>query len=131
MDLATLKDMILNSCVDDWIAYDELGTYVLKSDLLVSIQDVRSDELEPFYEDWAVNYPDKNAYQKKFFVKYGENVVEIVNAASIDGGRAVIPWPDFETKVISKFYNKIGEIVNLDLNRYYEYVHRSGLSVEE
>lgn len=121
---------ILNSKKEDWIPFDELGIWVFKDDLLISIQDESPAPREYFYEEWATKHPDQNAYQMRFFIKYANNPIADIYAADVDGGRAIIPYPDLETKCIDKFHNKIGEIVNSDITRYHEYIERSGLTYQ-
>lgn len=126
-----LIEKILNSKKENWIHFDELGIWVFKDDLLISIQDVSSDPKEPFDEEWATKHPNKHSYQMRFLIKYANNPVIDIYAATVDGEGAIIPYPDIETKRIDKFHNKIGEIVNSDVTRYYEYIKRSGLNIRE
>ena len=130
MTINDLKEKILNSDRSEWIWYDELGTWVFQNDLLISIKYNYSEERELFNEEWATRHLDKNAYKERYFIKYADNVVADVYAASVDGGRAVIPWPELQTNTITKFNNKIGEIVNTSKKEYYDYIDRCGLKVE-
>lgn len=131
MNVNDFRKAILGSDFDDWICYDDYGTWVLKSDLLISIEREDSGDLDPFFEEWATKHPDPHAYRKRYLIKYAGNIIYDVNAASVDGGRAVIPWPNAETNEIEPFANKIGEIVNNNLQEYYDYIRRCRLNVVE
>ena len=112
--MSTLNDLnntILESTPSDWIVEHDGRPAVYKNDLLLTIKTVNTKE--SFNEPWAVKHPNPNAKQSMAEIYYGNNVIIDVHLANIDGGRALMPYPDSETHTqISNFDYKIGCILN-------------------
>lgn len=112
MDYNTFVESIQRSTPQDWLANDEFGVCVLKNNLMISIQREEKEAPEPFHEEWAVNCPDPNAYTQRFFLKYGDNIIDTFWAVSIDGNRATIPYPRIDDMTISSFQYAVACILN-------------------
>lgn len=126
---------ILDSNVDDWLYDDELGLYVLKSNLAISIQSDREDiEDREFYEKWVESYPDPKGYRARFFLKYFGNIIESLYTVAVDGYRMLIPYPKTRTELtISTKQYTIGKIVNIPYNGhdFDDYLQRANIKIDQ
>ena len=103
---------------NDWMYDDELGLYIFKGNINISILSDREWVLEGddqyFHEEWAENNP------------------ETVYGAYVDGMRCFIPIPRISDMTISKFQYSVGEIINNCINvmnNYDDYLRRAGIQV--
>ncbi len=126
---------IMDSNIDDWSYDDEIGLYVLKSNIAISIQSDRSDnEDRDFYEKWLEQYSDPKGYRARFFLKYFGNIIESFYTAAVDGYRMLIPYPKSTNKlIINKKQYHIGTIINIPYSGYNfdNYLETAGISVAE
>lgn len=123
-------EVVINSEMHDWDEDSELPIMYYVPDPKLTIKWDRIEEPEPFNEEWAVKYPDKNAKYAKYYVCYDDKTIKIVDMVWVDGGRALIPAPDRTTNHISRGNYMIGRILNWDLDNYNGYIIRSGLIVD-
>ncbi|QGP84388.1 hypothetical protein [Leclercia adecarboxylata] len=118
--------IINNIDPDDWILNNDGNPFVYKNDMNLTFKIVYSDS--SFNEQWATCHPDSNATQAKGYFSYAGNIIHEVFLASIDGGRALLPYPDMTTKsFITKSEYLMSQMFNSRLD---EYLQRSGLSVK-
>ena len=129
-------DDIESSNHNDWLYDDELGLYIFKGNINISILSDREWVLEGddqyFHEEWAENNPDPRAYRKRFYLRYRGNIIETVYGAYVDGMRCFIPIPRISDMTISKFQYSVGEIINNCINvmnNYDDYLRRAGIQV--
>lgn len=120
MNYETFIDLIANSMPSDWLMDDEHGVWVLKNNLLITIQREVVEYPDEFTEEWATRCPDPHAYIQRYLLKYGENIIETIYTASIDGRRVDIPYPRLSDMTITKFECVIGKIIN-DKDSWEEY----------
>jgi hypothetical protein len=100
MRLNELIDTIIDTDYEDWTYDDEHGIRVLKADLSIFIQERRKpfdieSNVEPrtFDEKWATRFPDRKAYPVVFDLWFGNSLVKSYYFATVDGGRADLPYP--------------------------------------
>ena len=101
---------------------------VFKNDLNLRIESHHTDDLlvDPFEEDWATQHPDPHAASYAFNIYYGATLVTFVVLVSVDGGRALLPLPEFHTKTPKLFDFAVAAIINkADL---FKYMERAGLN---
>lgn len=126
-----LLDLLINSDREDWLRNDERGISTLKSDLNVTVRLRPDDEPQRFdTEDWATNFPDKNAYIRVFELWYGASFVDEYYFCSVDGHRAMLPYPKVGTRSISREKYAIAKAVDL-LDSLDEYIGRANMEVED
>lgn len=128
MNYETFIDLITKSMPSDWLMDDEHGVWVLKNNLLITIQREVVEYPDEFTEEWATKCPDPHAYIQRYFLKYGENIIETIYTASIDGRRVDIPYPRLSDMTITKFECVIGKIIN-DKNSWEYYTSMKQIKV--
>lgn len=133
MDYNDFIKEILDSNTEDWLYDDDLGLYVLKTNICISLQSDRTDNDDrDFYEKWLENYPDTKGYRARFFLKYYGNIIESFYTVAVDGYRMLIPYPKSVTQLsISKKQYQIGKIVNIPYSGYDfdEYLTTAGIKI--
>ena len=113
---------------EDWLREYDGRPAVYKEDLLLSVALEHTDD--SFDEPWATNHPDSNAKHAKAKIKYGNNVVQEVFMAVVDGGRAVLPYPEGPTDLtISQRDYNVALTLN-DKDILDEYLKRSSITVK-
>lgn len=125
-------ETILNSDLNQWTNNVNFNIIVFNDNLDISISEDRNSDNEnmPFNEPWATDhFCDKNALRTVYLVKYGQNIVDVVYCAIVDGGRAIIPYPNANTNNISEYHYKIGQIINENSQMYEEALRLSGLTI--
>lgn len=128
-------DELIRALIDggreDWLRDDELGIATFKKNLNVTIREVRTEEREPFKtERWATGFPDKHAYVSIFHLWYGASFVKDYHLASVDGGRALLPYPKSEEELtITREQYAVARAVDT-LGTLGEYLDRAGFHVE-
>lgn len=111
----------------DWIREYDGRPAVYQHDLLLSIALQISDT--EFNEEWANRHPNPKAFQAKALVTYGGNLIKDVYMAVIDGGRAVLPYPQaVNNLVITQEEYNIASALN-DQHILDEYLNRSKIQV--
>lgn len=135
MNYSEYMEKILSSAVSDWMPVTE-NLVVYKDDLSITIkaQEINHElsKITSPVETWALNHPDKSAYQREYFLYYNETPIYKIFTAVVDGGRAIIPFPrNVDGKwVLSESHYKLGSIISCnDLSRYNEYIERSKIEV--
>ena len=88
------------------------------------------DEHKPFHEDWATNHPDRNARSVNYYLYYGESLIKRFELVYVDGYRALLPVPNYETKHISRTDYQFSRLVNSSIKMLNEYIVRSRLVVD-
>ena len=121
---------ICNSMPNDWNTDDEncLMTYIHDHKVIVRWDSY--DEHKPFHEDWATNHPDRNACCVNYYLYYGESLIKRFELVYVDGYRALLPMPNYETKHISRTDYQFSRLVNSSIKMLNEYIARSRLVVD-
>lgn len=121
---------ICNSMSNDWNTDDEncLMTYIHDHKIVVRWDSY--DEHKPFHEDWATNHPDRNARSVNYYLYYGESLIKRFELVYVDGYRALLPVPNYETKHISRTDYQFSRLVNSSIKMLNEYIVRSRLVVD-
>lgn len=83
-----------------------------------------------YQDDWANRHPDPTATGYWYDLAYDGNLIERFILVSIDGGRANVPPPDWQTRKIKQLHYKVAQIHDT-MGTLDEYIRRSGLTVEE
>lgn len=123
---------ISNSSEEDWLYDDEIGKFVFKDDIRISIQSDRTKSIgdDRFCEDWATSFPDKNAFRKKYFLQFNDCIIDTFYTVRVDGARCDIPYPKLDGMTITKQQFNIGSIVNsIHGYSFDEYLSQAGINV--
>lgn len=124
---------ITNSLVEDWLYDDEIGKFVYRNDIRITIQSDRSESVgdEGFHEEWAINFPDPNAVRKKYFFQFNDCIIETFYTARVDGGRSDIPYPNQQSMTITNEEYNIGRIINsIHGHSFDDYLSSAQITVE-
>jgi hypothetical protein len=154
MTFDEIEEAVLSSDSDDWHQiHDGAGyeRYVFKPypDIVLTVgrqqaEEGRSERI--FHQAWARKHPDTSSANLDVEIEYRGSVIDVWHCVSVDGGRALIPYPEcvntFEEKVHgeaeegwgwmldAKAFRR-GEIIgSIYADRFREYVRRSRLGVE-
>lgn len=123
-----LLHLIVSSGPGDWLDDDERGIFTLKTDLDVTLREVRKDEdyePRPFEEEWATRYPNPTAYSVQFELWFRSSFVKVYYFVSVDGHRALIPFPKSRDDLtITHEQFAVAQAVNLSAGESYfsEYI---------
>lgn len=125
-------NLVMSNPFDKWQYFDDIGEFVLKSDVNLHIKCSETDTgTDSFNEQWAVNHPDPHAYKRTYTIYYNNSPIDQFYLVSVDGFRATIPMPKVGTNSISKRDYLLAQAVNLYDKQLDEYIKRSGLEVEK
>jgi len=139
MNYVEYRDAVMASKPNEWIAQRRLGTWVLKNDLMISIETEKrslmeldkNDFLAPYREEWATKFSDPRAYMQRYWLKYGVNVLDIICMIALDGGRVIVPLPKMGTMFITPWQDKVGQIISYSLREYIEYRDKAGITISK
>jgi hypothetical protein len=132
MRYGDFMQLISNSSEEDWLYDDEIGKFVFRNDIRISIQSDRSVSIgdDGFYEEWATNFSDSNANRKKYFLQFNDCIIDTFYTVRVDGGRSDIPYPKLESMTITNEQYNIGQIVNsIHGYNFDEYLDSAGISI--
>ncbi len=121
---------ICNSSITDWDTDQENCIMTYLPDHKIMIKWDSYEEQEPFNEEWATNHPDKNAYSLYYYLYYGESLIKRFKLVHVDGYRALLPMPNYETKHIDRNAYRLSCLLNSDIDYLNSYIARSGLIVD-
>lgn len=121
---------VCNSNPKDWNTDDENCIMTYMPDHKVTIKWDSYEEHEPFHEEWATNYPDRDARSVNYYLFYGETLIKKFELVYVDGYRALLPMPNYETKHISRTDYQFSRLVNSSVKILNEYIARSRLVVD-
>ncbi|MDR6883039.1 hypothetical protein [Bacillus sp. 3255] len=134
MRYEVFKSRIIESDPIDWIYDDELGLFVLTSDIQITILTVRDDNFDnEFHESWVERYSDPKAYRKKYLLKYNGNTIETFYTVAVDGYRMDIPYPKRPEMTITNEQYRLGKIINR-IHRghgFDDYLERADIKIVE
>jgi hypothetical protein len=121
-------EKIVESKIDQWIYDDDLGLYIFRNDISITIQrDKEKHEDNDFNEPWVKKYSDPKGYKQGFFLRYNGTLIEKFYTVSVDGYRMYIPYPKSSTDLtINKKKYNIGKIVNIVNSYNFDEYLRSG-----
>ena len=121
---------VCNSKPKDWNTDDENCVMTYIPDHKVTIKWDSYEEYEPFREEWATNHPDSDARSVNYYLFYGETLIKKFELVYVDGYRALLPMPNYETKHISRTDYQFSRLVNSSIKMLNEYIARSRLVVD-
>lgn len=125
MNFNEFEFILDNLNVNDWIINYEGKPIVYKNDFNLSFHVIYLDE--GFNESWATNHPNRNAKQARGYFYYRDNMIYEVYLAVVDGGRAILPYPQSDSnRVISRRDYNIAMLINTQLD---DYLRRSNITV--
>jgi hypothetical protein len=122
-----LLALLLASESNDWLVNDRKGIFTFKLDLDVTLREVRRSEPQPFGEDWARAFPDRDAKRAEFELWFRGSYVKTYYFAAVDGGRALLPYPESATELtITAEQLAVAKAVNFSVMRSYfdDYIRR-------
>lgn len=111
-----------------WTYDDELGRYVYKGNIAISIK-VDRDRKQSFHEEWIERFPNKKAYNERFFLQYNGVTIEPFYCVSVDGGRAYLPFPNLDEGTVDPLEYNLVCILNRSRSHTVEYLKRAGFKV--
>ncbi len=127
-------ETITMSLKEDWMYDDEVGRYVLKTNVSISILADREYD-ERFNEEWVETFSDSTAYANRYNLLYNGSVVETFYATAVDGYRMLIPYPRRQDMTISRRQYGIGVILNKPytdvIDQYDDYLSMAQISIRE
>lgn len=134
MKLNEFIEEITNSEVDDWTYDDELGRYIYKNDIRISI--VSDREFDESYEsEWLNCYSNKKGYFDRFNLCFNGSIIESFYGVAVDGHRMIIPSPRLTNLTITRKQKLIGKIINkpytYGIDDYEQYLNMAGISIRE
>ena len=125
MKYEEFMDTIVKSDYNDWTYDDDLGLYIYKEDITISIKSKRDDDIDKrFYEEWVKNYSDPKAYRSIFYLCFNGNTIKQFFTVAVDGYRMLIPYPKFKDMTISTEQDQIAKILNLPYTQDGKYMDR-------
>jgi hypothetical protein len=133
MTFDELADIVIMSANEQsWLRNGELRIWTLKSDLMITLRERdHGDAPEHLEEPWAVNLGHDLPVVYVFELWYGASFVKDFHFASVDGGRALLPYPlNRDNLTITRLQFAIAIAVNSNA-RFNEYLHRAGFEVEQ
>ena len=120
---------------EDWkgISNNWISEVFLKEDPRLRFRAKYTEEgiqNENYQDDWANKHPDPKATGYWYDLYYDGNIIDRFILVSIDGGRANLPPPDWQTGKIHKMEYKVAQINDV-LGMLDQYIERSNLEVDE
>lgn len=120
---------------NDWgrIGSDLVGETFLLEDPRLRFCNKHADEgiqNENFKQKWANTYPDKQAVGYWYDLYYDGSLINRFILVAVDGGRASLPPPDFQTGKITKLEYKVAQIHDI-LRSLDQYIVQSRLEVDD
>lgn len=85
---------------------------------------------ENFQEEWANRHPDPSATGYWCDLFYNGDFLDRIILVAVDGGRATLPMPDIDTKVIDPYHYQVASIFD-ESGTLDEYISRSKLKRPE
>lgn len=131
MKKSEVDKILAKSSQDEWIVDDETGNFTYKKDLSLRIErppyeDYMDEKVE---EPWATDNPDSNALAVEYIIKYNNSFVDRKVLVSVDGGRALLPYPkSVEELVVTEKSVNFAKLVSI-VDRVDEYIRRSDFEV--
>lgn len=125
-----LINTICNSKITDWDNDPDNRIMTYFPDHKIVIKWDSYEEHEPFREEWATNHPDSDARSVNYYLFYGETLIKKFELVYVDGYRALLPMPNYETKHISRTDYQFSRLVNSSVKMLNEYIARSRLVVD-
>ena len=126
-----LIGVLIDAPRDAWLHNDQKGVYTFKYDLDVTLRENRPDDDQLFQEPWATRFPDRNARRVTFELWYRASFVKEYYFVSVDGGRALLPYPKAHDDLrISREAYAIGRTVDNPRGGLDEYLRRAQIIVD-
>ena len=107
---------------------NRIMTYLQERKILIKWDSF--EEERPFDEAWATKFPDKNARSINYYLYYGESLIKTFQMVYVDGHRALLPMPNYETKHIKRLDYHFSCLVNGKIDNLNEYIARAKLIVD-
>lgn len=121
---------VCDSKIGDWNCEEkECIMHFIPNPKIIIKWDPRED-MEPFSEDWATRYPNKDAYSITYYICYEQEIIKVFDMVYVDGSRALIPMPDYLTKHIDRISYQFACLVNCNVQTLNGYIRSSGLVVD-
>lgn len=105
---------VCSSDMSDWRYEDDIGVYLYRNNIDIIIKnDIKwlENSDDTCYEDWTSIFPNKHAYNKRFILKYREQIIKVVYGVFVDACTCFIPFPDKKMNITKQQY-EIGKIIN-------------------
>jgi hypothetical protein len=126
-----LLNLLVSSSREDWLHDDDHGIFTLRTDLDVTIREVRTErERRRFEEQWAKEFADPVAYHESYELWFRSSFVKAYTFVSVDG-RASLPLPKApDDLTITREQYAIANIVNFSGFRSYFETHIQRFNIE-
>ena len=123
MSYDELIEFVMSTTPEEWLADDESGVFLCKSNLNVRIVRAKPEE-RIFEEEWAMKFPAKEPHPQGFTLWYGASRIKAYAFVAVDGFRSDLPLPRINTMDITSEQYAIANIVNLADDVYGDYYRR-------
>ena len=125
-----LIELLLSSSGEDWLRDSEKGASTSKRDLHVTVRK-RDEEPGTLDEPWAL-FRHNPAVICIFELWYGASHVNHYYFASVDGGRALLPYPrSRDNLTITRVQLAIAIAVNENTSQLHSCLHETGIRVDQ
>lgn len=125
-----LVHTICNSKTSHWDIDPDNRKMTYMPDRKILIKWDSYEEERPFEEEWATNYPDRNARSINYYLYYGESLIKTFEMVYVDGYRALLPMPNYESKHIARTDYQFCCLLNNSIENLNDYIVRSKLVVD-
>jgi hypothetical protein len=132
MTYDSLIQTLIDSRPEDWLRNEDEKVLTFKRDLNVTVRERREAHVGTLDEPWAVFGHHGPADIRIFEVWYGASFVGKYNFALVDGGRALLPFPQSNDHLrITRIQLAIALAVNRQDDSLHRYLHMAGIAVEQ
>lgn len=126
----SILELIYTSHKHDWCFYENKNKCVLKRNSKIRICWNDYEDKENFYQEWATNHCDKEAYRHDYTI-YNDGIeIKEFSLVAVDGYRAYIPIPKINTNVVKRDEYFLSKLFNSSVKNLNMYIIISGLVVE-
>jgi hypothetical protein len=131
MTYTELTEMLADARPDEWLHDDDQGVWTFKRDLQVTVRERRGDaDLGTLAEPWATRLGHDPVHVRIFDLWFGASLVKGFYFASVDGTRALLPYPKTqEDLTITHEQWGIAVAVNSHTGHLDEYLAQAGIRV--
>ncbi|MGJ5818305.1 hypothetical protein [Paludibaculum fermentans] len=128
MEYDQLIQLVTHSSEADWLWNDHRSIWTFKPDLNITLRETQrpgEGELRPFAEEWAKQFPDKDARATEYELWYGASFVKEYAFVHVDGFRASLPFPKSAADMtITREQLGVALAVNSGHSYFHEYIKR-------
>lgn len=116
---------------EDWQLNESENEIYFKKDKNIRIVWNEYEGREEFFEEWATNNINKNAYKYNYVIYVNNNTIKEFSLVWVDGYRALLPMPKkYGENLVRRDEYLICRLLNNNVEELNRYMRSSGLRVE-